>query len=464
MTHQIATITPAEMPPDELALAVREYQLAKLPPENRVAIQIGEDDIIARGDALLTEASKITAVTDKATRAQAHATGQALIKLRTEVERKAKALRDDSNAHSKACIAAEKRLVARTRPAEDAVILLRDQFDAAEKARKEAHEAAIRSISARAILPPSMPSTELQAAIDATRSYLAGREWEEYAKQAKAAADAALSMLDVALALALEREAAEAKAREEAARAEAERLAREAVEREAREAAEREAARVSGLKAALADLELSIARRIRAATTVQQAKGCAEELAAETARFGDKVSDLEFWAEFADDAREIIRSGWADALARFDHLEAVAKAEMLIAAARAAREAAEREAAELAQKIATERAAREAEERAAAEAQAKAAEEARLREAAAKQAALAAEAVADDLTTPPAPEPAPVGIRWGELCAAIGCEIPPWVLAAMGCESVAGNYTPESLQALVDSLDAIRERVAGLIK
>lgn len=67
-------------------------------------------------------------------------------------------------------------------------------------------------------------------------------------------------------------------------------------------------------------------------------------------------------------------------------------------------------------------------------------------------------------TRPTASGLAPVGIRWGELRTAMGREIPPWVLAAMGCESVAGNYTPESLQALVNSLDAIRERVAGLIK
>ena len=449
MSTQITTITPAEMPADELALAVREYQLAKLPPENRVAIQIGEDDIIARGDALLTEASKITAVTDKATRAQAHATGQALIKLRTEVERKAKALRDRSNEHSRACIAAEKRLVARTRPAEDAVILLRDQYDAAEKTLKAAREEAIRAISARAILPPSMPSTELQAAIDATHADLAAREWEEYAKQAQAAADATLSMLGVALALAKEREAAEAKAREEAARAEAERLAREAAEREAREAAEREAARVAKLKTALADLELSIARQIRSAKTAEDARVLSSTLVERIGAFAG--SEAASWCEFASEAGRIIEDGRHSACVRLADLMRFEAMERQAEIDRLAREAAERDAAALAQKIAVERAAREA-------------EEVQLREVAAEQATIAAEAVADDLIPPPASEPAPTGIRWGELCAAMGCEIPPWVLAAMGCESVAGNYTPESLQALVDSLDAIRERVAGLIK
>lgn len=455
---QITTFTPNEMPAEELALAVREYQLAKLPPENRVAIQIGEADIIARGDALLTEASQITAVTDKATRAQAHATGQALIKLRTEVERKAKALRDDSNAHSKACIAAEKRLVARTKPAEDAVILLRDQFDAAEKARKDGHESAIRAISARAIPPPppSMPSNELQAAIDATRSDLAGREWEEYAKQAKAAADAALVVLDVTLALAVAREEAEAKARAEAERAEAERLAREAAEREEREAAEREAARVAGLKARLIDLELSIARQIRSAANLAAAQKLVDAMVPRWAGYWD--AEAASWGEFADDAADVIEAGHADAMAHLERLQAAA-------ADRASREAAERDAAALAQKIATEQAAREAEEQAAAEAQAKAAEEARLREVAAEQAAIAAEAVVDGPAPPPASEP--IGIRWRELCSTMGCEIPPWVLEQMGCapsDWPGQTYGRDALQALADSLGAIRGRVVGLIK
>lgn len=361
MTNQITTINPAEMPADELALAVREYQLAKLPADARVAIQIGEDDIIARGDALLTEASQITAVTDKATRA----------------------------------------------------------------------------ISARAILPASLSSVELQAAIDATHADLAAREWEEYAKQAKAAADATLAVLDVALALALEREATEARAREEAARAEAERLAREAAEREAREAAEREAARVAGLKARLVDLELSIARRIRAAASPQQARALVAELGQ-----GVGGDDLGGWAEFAGDAAEIVRAGHADAAANLERLEAVAAAEARAASERAAREAAELAAAALAsEKAEAERAGEFAPDCAAPEAP--------------------REIAADVLGVPkPAGEKL---IRWGELCAAMGCEIPPWVLEQLGCRSEAGSYTVDALRSLRASLGDICARLDTMI-
>ena len=55
----------------------------------------------------------------------------------------------------------------------------------------------------------------------------------------------------------------------------------------------------------------------------------------------------------------------------------------------------------------------------------------------------------------------PACIRWGELCAVLGHEIPPWVLAAMGCESESGNYSRESLARLGLELQSMASRLAA---
>ena len=510
------TLIPAhEMPAEELALAARDYQLAKLPTAVRVAVQIGEAEIIKRGDALLTEASKITEVADKAGRTQAHTAGQALIKLRTEIERKAKAMRDDSNAYSKECIAAEKRLVARTKPAEDAVLLLRDQFDAAEKTRKAAHEAALQAIRARAILPSSMPASELQAAIGAVQFEFGTREWEEYHKQAKATADEVCLCLETTISAAKAREAAEAKAREEAARLEAERLAREAEEQAEREAAEREAARQAKHAKALIDLELGIARKIRDARTIAEAQALVNSMTERWCCFADCESEA--WEEFSGEAGACIKDGYSDATAHLERLKwAEAQAQQariselrmklfelsgkytMAAKGQSARTIEmHRDAAidyaseiegdptggewgEFAQQAALAiknqipdldamlAAARkvEAEAQAEREAEAQAAREAE--EKAQAEARATVESVA---TQQPAPEasapvqaepeaPAPTGIRWGELCAVLGHEIPPWVLAAMGCESESGVYSSESLTRLHFELQSMADRAA----
>ena len=59
--------------------------------------------------------------------------------------------------------------------------------------------------------------------------------------------------------------------------------------------------------------------------------------------------------------------------------------------------------------------------------------------------------------------PAPADIRWGELCAVLGHEIPPWVLAAMGCESESGVYSRESLTRLRFELQLMANRVAAFL-
>ena len=59
------------------------------------------------------------------------------------------------------------------------------------------------------------------------------------------------------------------------------------------------------------------------------------------------------------------------------------------------------------------------------------------------------------------PDAQPVaGIRWGELCSILGHEIPPWVLASLGCESEAGIYSRESLSGLRAGLESMTARIA----
>lgn len=105
-----------------------------LPPETRAVIALNSSKTELDLRALATKHVSIVEIKDKAGREQAHGAAMELMRARTDIEKVSKAARDDATKFSKAVIAEEKRL-------KD----LRDQWDNAEKARREAEAAAERT-------------------------------------------------------------------------------------------------------------------------------------------------------------------------------------------------------------------------------------------------------------------------------------------------------------------------------
>lgn len=113
--------------------------------QQRAAVALGSSKAEAELRELAAKSKSITVVTNKDGRQECHAAAMVAKEARISIEKAGKAAREDATAFSKAVISEEKRLVDMIKPEEDRLILLRDQYDAAEKARKEAAEAAERA-------------------------------------------------------------------------------------------------------------------------------------------------------------------------------------------------------------------------------------------------------------------------------------------------------------------------------
>ncbi|WP_232450532.1 hypothetical protein [Burkholderia ubonensis] len=88
-------------------------------------------------------------IKNAAARDQVHAAAMVLRTARTDIQKAAKAARDDANAFSKAVIAEENRLIAITEPEEKRLLGLRDEWDEAREAEKRAKlEAEQRRVAA----------------------------------------------------------------------------------------------------------------------------------------------------------------------------------------------------------------------------------------------------------------------------------------------------------------------------
>lgn len=108
--------------------------------QQRAVQALGSAKARAELTALAAKSVGITEVMNQAGREQAHGAGMALLRARTDIEKRGKAARDDATKFSKAVIAEEKALIALIEPEELRVLGLRDKWDearAAEKAEAE---------------------------------------------------------------------------------------------------------------------------------------------------------------------------------------------------------------------------------------------------------------------------------------------------------------------------------------
>lgn len=113
--------------------------------QQRAAVALGSPKAETELRELAAKSQSITVVTNKDGRQECHAAAMVAKEARINIEKAGKAAREDATAFSRAVISEEKRLVDMIKPEEDRLIGLRDQYDAAEKARKEAAEAAERA-------------------------------------------------------------------------------------------------------------------------------------------------------------------------------------------------------------------------------------------------------------------------------------------------------------------------------
>ncbi len=112
--------------------------ITTLPPADRAALVLNSTKTEADLKQLATSLKAITLVNSPAGREQAHALAMTARTARTTIEKAGKAARDDATKFSKAVIDEQDRLIAIVEPEEKRVKGLRDAWDAAEAARKEA--------------------------------------------------------------------------------------------------------------------------------------------------------------------------------------------------------------------------------------------------------------------------------------------------------------------------------------
>lgn len=107
-----------------------------LPQRAAVALGAAKHEIELRE--MVKASASIVAVTNQDGREQAHRAAMALRNARTGIAATGKAAREDATAFSKAVIAEEKRLIEIIEPEETRVFALRDKFDAAVAAERQA--------------------------------------------------------------------------------------------------------------------------------------------------------------------------------------------------------------------------------------------------------------------------------------------------------------------------------------
>jgi hypothetical protein len=231
---------------------------------------------------LATSLKAITLVNSPAGREQAHSLAMTARTARTTIEKLGKAARDDATKFSKAVIAEEDRLIEIIQPEETRVLGLRNAWDAAEAARKEAelqkerdrierHQAVIATIRsypglARECRTSAMALQILEklCAIDTLNNCL--DEFTDTAHAAKIAADEAICDI-IESKQAAEAEQARIKAEQEAENA------RLAAERERLEAERAEAVRVlARMKAQQEELDRQAAAMAQQAAELEARK------------------------------------------------------------------------------------------------------------------------------------------------------------------------------------------------
>jgi hypothetical protein len=143
-----ATLKPVQLErnamSEVLEMPEAKTTIATLPPADRAALVLNSTKTEADLKQLASSLKAITLVNSPAGREQAHALAMTARSARTAIEKAGKLARDDATKFSKAVIAEEDRLIEIIQPEETRVLGLRNAWDAAEAARKEAEARAER--------------------------------------------------------------------------------------------------------------------------------------------------------------------------------------------------------------------------------------------------------------------------------------------------------------------------------
>jgi hypothetical protein len=287
--------------------------ITTLPPAERAALVLNSTKTEADLKQLAESLKAITLVNSPAGREQAHALAMTARTARTTIEKAGKAARDDATKFSKAVIAEEDRLIEIIQPEETRVLGLRNAWDAAEAARKEAearaererierHHAVINQIMSYPGLARECRTAAmaLQILEKLTAIDISGlEEFKESAHNAKIAADELINDIIEAKQTA-EAEQARIKAEQEAE------AARLAAERERLEAERAEAARVQAEQQA----EL-LAQQARMKAQQEELDRQAAAMAKQAAELAERKAEAERPAEvptakLAEDPREAL--------------------------------------------------------------------------------------------------------------------------------------------------------------
>lgn len=290
--------------------------------QQRAAVALGSSKAEAELRELAAKSKSITVVTNKDGRQECHAAAMVAKEARISIEKAGKAAREDATAFSKAVISEEKRLVDMIKPEEDRLIGLRDQYDAGEKARKEAAEAAERARIAtikekietirRGPMNASMlDANGAQAVLDMTEEVDIDDSFAEFRGEAlEAKADAVEKLRAIVSAkVSAEATAARIKAEQEdeAARLEQERqrLAAERAEQD-RISAENRAAEQRRMEAERAELErqrqeLAKAQREAAEKAAAEKREAEAKAAAEQAERNAQIAAQQRTLDEAED-------------------------------------------------------------------------------------------------------------------------------------------------------------------
>ena len=252
-----------------------ELSVVALSPVDRAELALNSKKTEKELRDLVASVAGITAPTNADGRTECHAAYMSLRNARVAIETTGKKAREDATAFSKAVIAEEKKLVAIVDPEETRLKALRDEWDAAREAERQALIEAERlrvdalrgRIAAIAAYPSQFalkPSSEVRSFLQTVKDSLESgaletllETFDELSDEAEAVFASTIESLEAMYEDKLNAEAAEQAARE-AAEAEAARVAAEAerlrVEREAFEAeqkASREAAKAEADRLAL---------------------------------------------------------------------------------------------------------------------------------------------------------------------------------------------------------------------
>jgi hypothetical protein len=348
----------------------KSTELALLPPPERAAVVLGTAERVKELKALAEKSVDLIEIRDQTSRDQIHAARMVLKNTRVDLEKKAKAARDDATAFSKAVIAEEKKLVGIIQPEESRLDAIQTEWDDRVERERQAKAEADRqriaglqeAIAAIRATPPRFVGAPSSKITDAIQSL----ELTDTAAFAELRADAETARTEAIEALAKIR--ADAEAREAETKRQAEEAARLKAEREAFEKEQAAAKAKRDEEERQARERIAAQEREAAAARAAEQKRLDEQQAeirraqAEIDRQRREQEEREHRARLAAEAEEARKKQEKEALERRQREAAEAQEAALRRAAEEAEARRRREEQEAAERAIAEKRAREAKE------------------------------------------------------------------------------------------------------